>query len=475
MSAPADFIIVGAGISGLVTAWRLHTAQPAARIRVIERRVRLGGCLKRDELGGYAGLGADVGAEASLYVRPETRALAAELDLEPVYPDRSQHSQLFVGGRLHEMPAGTLMGVPGDPQSLHGILSEPEIERVAHEQLTDPVAGDVAVGEFLAARLGDAVVDKLIDPLLGGVYSGRCRDLSMAATVPALLPAANTGAGVLETVRQTLARRTATRGANVPGTQTADAPPTFMSLPGGINGLVDALATRLRGAGVELLTATEVEQIARSENGWSVTTAGGHPMSAANLVLAVPAYAAAGLLRAVDEPAAERIAGRLGAIPYANSALVNTVLRLDGELTGSGFLVPPAEPAFIKASTFASNKWPWLRDSLPEGLAVVRMSIGRYGDPASAWSELSDAELIDRAVADWSRITGRHDELVHAGVQRWNQALPQYLPGHLERTAELDADLAGIPGLGLVGSAFDGVGIPACIKRATTEAARLSA
>jgi len=470
--------VVGGGISGLAAAWRILQTAPHSEVTLLEAADRFGGCLKHTELDGWAGfVGADAGAEASLNTRPETRELVADLGLEPVFPDPQQHSQLYLGGRMHPMPAGTLMGVPGDPEALRGLLTDAQVDRVAAEQVTAPVDGDVAVGEFLAARLGDAVVDAVIDPLLGGVYSGRCRTLSLAATVPALQPAARNGTSVLAEVRSVLSRRSSARGANIPGTQAPVAPPTFMSLRGGISELVGALVSRLRAGGVRLRAHTEVTGLQRREGQWELdlSVAGGRLAAVERLradavVLALPAFAAAPLL--TDLGAAEDRAARLlGDIPYADSALVTAVLKLDGELSGSGFLVPPVEDTFIKASTYASNKWPWLAAELPPGHGVVRMSVGRFGD--EHFQHLDDAELTQRALADWLAITGRSDTAVHTEVQRWSQALPQYLPGHGSAMAQLDGELTGVDDLALTGSAFDGVGIPACIARSTQQVDRL--
>ena len=210
-------VVIGAGISGLTAAYEYLRLRPGSSVTVYEASDRVGGLLKSSTLGG-AVESADVGAEASLYLRPETRELAEDLGLEAVYPSREHSSQLFVGGRMQAMPKGTLMGVPGDPRALEGILSSEQIARAEDEQLTRAGSGDVSIGDFVAARLGEAVVDTVLDPLIGGVYSGRCRDLSMQATVPALLDAYRTGTSVLETVRTTLAARTGAAGAFVPGT-----------------------------------------------------------------------------------------------------------------------------------------------------------------------------------------------------------------------------------------------------------------
>ncbi|WP_295687338.1 protoporphyrinogen oxidase [uncultured Brevibacterium sp.] len=468
--------VVGGGISGLVAAHRLISTRPGTAVTVYEASDRLGGCLRGSDLNGHAPAGADVGAEASLYVRPETVGLCRELGLELEFPSRAHSSRIHAHGAMHAIPAGTLMGVPADPQALAGLLTESEIVRVSEEQLTAPAAGDVSVGGFLAARLGDALVDTVVDPLLGGVYAGRCRDLSLAATIPALLPAARAGTPVLDAVAEVLraraAGRAATPGANVPGSQPAEAPPVFMSLRGGMNRLVTALAEHLGQSGVEFRLGAPVRAVRQAGGGtWAVESVSGGVEEFDALVLAVPAHAATGLLAGVDA----EIAGIIGGVDHASSAVVTVVIDVaEAPLEGSGFLVPPTETAFIKASTYASNKWPWLAALLPADTAVVRMSVGRFGDDPDAWEPLPDEELAARAIADWRRITGRAAPVLHSEVQRWTAALPQYTPGHLERTARIDAVLAGIPGLALVGSAYDGVGIPACIARAEKEIARLT-
>lgn len=462
-------VVIGAGISGLTAAYEYLQYSPGSSVTVYEASDRLGGLLKSSTLGG-AVESADVGAEASLYVRPETRGLAETLGLEAVYPSREHSSQLFVGGRMQAMPKGTLMGVPGDPRALDGILSADEIARAEAEQLTPSGAGDVSVGDFIASRLGDAVVDKVLDPLIGGVYSGRCRDLSMQATVPALLQAHRDGTSVLDTVRDALAARTATSGANVPGTQKKSAPPVFMTLRGGISALITALADDVRSRGGQINTGAQAVSANRADDGWQVLFAGGEQVRVDDLIIAVPAYAAAEILRGE----APRAAQLLAEVPYASSAVITAVIDLVEPLNGSGFLIPPTEDRFIKASTYASNKWPWLDDVLPEGRAVVRMSVGRFGDAPDVWEQLDDDELASRAWADWLDITGRNDTAEHLEVQRWLDSLPQFTPGHFDRVADIDRATSEIPGLALVGNVYEGVGLPACISRAQNEIHRMS-
>ncbi|SMX63107.1 protoporphyrinogen oxidase [Brevibacterium linens] len=459
----SEITVVGGGISGLVAAYRLSGDH---RVTVLEANDRLGGCLKATTLDGAVPVGIDTGAEASLNRRPETKGLAAELGLHSVFPSTQHSSQVLSRGDLHAIPKRTIMGVPAEASEVEALIGAEAAARLAAERITPPIEGDdVSLGDFLSARLGGAIVDALVDPLLGGVYAGRCRDLSLAETVPALLPAAVEGTSVLDLVAQLL---------NARGAKTASAgspEPVFMSFEGGINSLIPALHQAIVLGGGTVRLGAGVTGIDRDGEKWIVRGEGGD-IESDGLVLATPAHVTAGLLR----PVAPESAGRLGEIPSASTALVAALVDLGGiELEGSGFLVPATEGTFIKASTFVSNKWPWTADHIPAGTALVRMSIGRFGDGPEVWSSLSDEEIIQRAFADWQTITSRPEsQLLGSEVQRWDSALPQYLPGHAGRIAAVDAEIAGLPGLELAGSAFGGVGIPACIARADAAAQRLN-
>lgn len=455
--------VIGGGISGLVSAYRLAENHP---VTLIEASDRLGGCLFSTTLDGTVPDGVDTGAEASLFRRPETADLARELGLELEFPSNEHGSSVYAGGKLSPIPKRTMMGVPAEPGDLESLLGAEAVARIAAEQLTDPIEGaDVSVGEFLAERLGDELVDTLVDPLLSGVYAGRCRDLSLRATVPALLPAALGGTSVLDLVRSLVESRESASSAS-----TEPAQPVFMSLRGGINRLVTALEEALRERGVHIILNSPVTSVARTGETW-LMHAGESAIKSDALVIATGAQVTKDLLAEV----APRAKDVLERIPYASTALVIAAVDVSGaELTGSGFLVPASAGTFIKAATHVSNKWPWVKDRLPADTALIRMSIGRFGDEPGTWQDLDEDQLIARAFADWLRITGRDDGLRGAEVHYWKTSLPQYMTGHQELIADLDGELANIPSLGLVGSAYEGVGIPACIARATSVTRRLA-
>lgn len=459
--------IIGAGISGLTAAYDL--ARAGEPVHVFDAQTRVGGSLVGSDLGGYAH--GDVGAEASLYARVETRELMEELGLSARYPSTEHSSQLLVHGELTKIPAGTLMGVPGHSADLTGVLSQAGLERLEHEQFTGP-HNDPAVGTFIAERLGAEVVDTLVDPLLAGVYAGSAYELSLRSTLPALLPAAQNNTSVKDAVDEILASRRVTQGANIPGTTKR---PVFVSLEGGINGLARALFDRCRDLGVTFHLGERVTDV---RSGYTLTVDGpdsSHAEVFDDVVIATPAPVAGRLLAGLGDDLGDGeladAGASLAAIPTSDSAVITTVLELNGDLNGSGFLIPPTEPTFIKASTFASNKWPWLRERIPAGTAVVRMSVGRHG--SDELRTHNDAELIDASIADWMKITGRNDRVLHAEVRRHNGALPQYMPGHADLIAGVDSVVKKLPTLGLVGNAFEGVGIPACIKRSRNEVKRL--
>lgn len=442
-------VVIGAGIAGLAAAHRL--LERGARVTVLEASGRVGGKLLPGEI---AGVRVDLGAESMLARRPEAVALAREVGLaDRLQPPATATASLWTRGALRPMPKGHVMGVPGTASALAGVLSEEglaRIERDAELPRTEP-GDDVAVGEFVAARLGREVVDRLVEPLLGGVYAGDAYRISMRSAVPQLFRAAQTHDSLTEAVREIQAEAAA-------GARTG---PVFMGIEGGVGGLPLAVAESVRARGGEIVTGARVTELRREgPAGWRVV-AGDRVLHADAVIVAAPAPTAAELLRA-EAPAA---ATDLAAVEYASMALVTLAYRRsEARLPeGSGFLVPPVDGRTIKASTFASHKWGWIDREDPD-LVVLRTSVGRYGETEILGRD--DPGLVEVSRRDLEAATGLDATPVATRVTRWDAGLPQYPVGHHARVARVREQVGRLPGVAVCGAAYDGVGIPACIAGA---------
>lgn len=445
-----DVVVVGGGVAGLVAARDLAAA--GRQVLLIEGSARIGGKLRTAEVGG---LSVDVGAEAMLARRPEGVELAGELDADLVHPT-SAASLVWSYGRLRPLPR-SLMGVPFDVDEVAqgGVLSDAGVERMRHERLTDvpaDIPSDISVGDLVAERLGDEVTERLVEPLLGGVYAGHAREISAAAAVPQLLAMARRGS-LLE------------QAAAVPA---SDAP-VFASLPGGMGRLPGLLAD----GSFEVLPMTFVDRVEKAADGFRLTagaTTYNARFDARQVVLATPAAPTARLLADVAPRAAAELAG----LDYASVAVVTHVFRnedlADWLFDHSGFLVPPVEQRAIKASTLSFGKWAWVRE-LADDLCVLRTSFGRAGEAASL--QVDDEALVRASLLELLSLAGISAMPVADHVQRWGGGLPQYVVGHLDRIGRTRADLPA--GLALCGAAYDGVGIPAVIGSARRAVADLLA
>ncbi len=438
--------VIGGGIAGLAAAVRLRDLTPPdTEIIVYEQSGALGGKLRTGDL---AGVTVERGAESFLTTGADGAESAAValvkrlgLDGALVHPHQVPAALAF-GGRLAPMPAGTLVGVPGDLSRLGGVAqAEPGHDTDAGHPLLGPHE-DVAVGALVRDRYGSEVVDRLVDPMLGGVYAGRADRLSLEVTMPQLAAAARVEHTLSSAVR---AAQAASR--RVPGQ------PIFGALDGGLSRLVGAAAT---ASGARISLGLPVRELSRTAHGWRLLL-GPVPEPQTDdvdaVVLAVPAKPAARLLAPVAPAAAETI-GELG---YASVALVALALPPGTPLPElSGFLVPPSEGTLVKAATFVTRKW-----ERPAGSPViVRVSLGRAGEEERL--QFDDAVLAERAHRELGElIGGQLPPPAASWVQRWGGGLPQYAPGHRDRLAAARAELP--PGLALAGAAFDGVGIPACI------------
>ena len=439
--------VVGGGIAGIAAAWALTDVAEPPHVVLLEASGRVGGKL---EVSGLDGIAVDVGAESLLARRPEALDFARAVGLggDLVTP-RPASALIWSGGRLHPLPAGTLMGVPSVADGLAGLLAPSDVEAVQAEagRHWTPIATDVDVASFVRERVGAGVVERLVEPLLGGVYAGRADRLSLQATVPALWAAAAEGRSIVHAAR-------AAAESSAPDS------PVFAGIRGGVGRLPQAAVQALQARGVEVLTRATVRSLGRTPEGWHLVvgpTTDERALLADAVILATPAAPTSRLLRNSSPTAATLLAD----IDYASVAIVTMVLaRSAHSFEGSGFLVPPVDRRVVKAATFSSSKWQWL-DGADAERVVVRTSVGRHGDVADL--QRDDAGLVSLASADLAAATGQAIDPQAACVTRWGGGLPQYAVGHVQRVAAVREAVARVPGLAVAGAAYDGVGVPACI------------
>jgi oxygen-dependent protoporphyrinogen oxidase len=465
-------VIVGGGIAGLAAAFFLR--DEAVRVTVLEGSPRLGGKLSVSEI---AGVAVDEGAEALLVTRPEGIALIAEAGLsdQRTVPGTTS-SAIWTLGALRPLPRRQFMGVPSDMAELarSGVLSAEGVARARQDVdlPSTPRDGDMPVAGYIAARLGGEVVDRLVDPLLGGVYAGRSAQLSFDATLPALAAASRQHRSLAAAARSLLPPpEQAPAGTRAGGS-------VFTTLTAGLGMLPAYLA---KASGAEVRTAAIARELARARSGWRLTVgsaAAPEHIDADAVILAIPARPAGRLL--ADVPGVSAAVTAFGEIGYASMAIVTLAYPRPAfpgsglaALGWSGYLVPAVDGRAVKAVTFSTVKWPHLADATAEPLEIVRCSVGRVGEEALL--QRADEDLAALAAAELAEATGVRGGPAAFRVTRWGGALPQYTVGHLDRVARIRAAVAAQPGLAVCGAAYDGVGIPACIATARIAASQVMA
>jgi oxygen-dependent protoporphyrinogen oxidase len=401
--------------------------------------------LRTERIGGQP---LDVGAEAFIARRPEVPALLAELGLAGrQIGTTGARPLIYSQRRLHELPIGTLQGIPADPETLTGLVDDAAITWMRNEPLRPfswRPGADPSVAALVGDRFGEQVLLRSVDPLLAGVYAGSAATIGVRSAVPTLAAALDRGArNLTEAVREALP------------------PPLTGSVFGAVDGgyalLVDELVRR---AGIQWAQVA-VQQVNAVAPGWELVDDEGQRWHVDAAVLAVPAPSLPKLIDAV----APRTAATARRIAVASTALVALALPGGTPLPDhSGVLVATGERLRAKAITLSSRKW-----GQRGNVELVRLSYGRFGDDLAR--SAGDEDLLEWASQDLATVFGVNVEPVDCHVQRWIDAMPQYGPGHPALVAELRAGLP--PTLAVAGGYLDGIGVPACVAAATRAAASL--
>jgi len=461
-AAVPEVVVVGGGITGLAAAWFLRRD---ARVTVLEAEERLGGKIRTETLGGVP---VEAGPDTFLAREPEAVDLCRQLGLgDALVAPANNKAWVWSRRKLRRLPEPHVLGVPLElrPVLRSGLVSGPGVARAALDLVLPRQrdGGDRSVADVIGNRLGTEVLDRLVEPLVGGINAGTATGLSLASTAPPLARAATTSRSLLLSLRR--ARRLATDATPPPG-------PLFLGLAGGMERLVAALRESLLAAGVELRTGTGVACVEATEPAAGagrprvrVVLQDGPPIDADAVVLTAPAFAAAELLAG----SAPDTAAELADIETASVCVATLAYPVDAVRTyldGAGFLVPRVDGRLVTACTWTTSKWPELRRG---GHVLLRGSAGRAGDTRAM--QLDDDALVARVADELREALTLAADPMSARVDRWPRAFPQYQPGHAARVARIEAALAReLPAVHLAGASYRGIGIAACIRSAHTAA-----
>jgi oxygen-dependent protoporphyrinogen oxidase len=445
-----EVVVVGGGIAGLAATYELQ--RRGVRVLLAEATERLGGVIHTDRFDGWV---IDGGPDALLTQKRAAIALCGELGLTDRLVSTLTPRTAYVlrGGRLHPIPEGSFLGFPVRARGLaaSSLFSVGGKLRMACEVVIPRRDDDEdeSIASFVRRRFGQEAVDYLAEPLLAGIHAGDVERLSIRALFPRLVDAEQQSGSIIRAFRA-LRMRPSPQGA-------------FVSLPGGIGELVDALVGTIPAEVV--VTGARITELRHAGTFLLETPRG--PVAARAVILAVPAYAAGGILRGVHTG----LAGLCEEVTYASTATVAFAYARDQiahPMRGSGFVVPRVERNPLLAATWVTSKWP---HRAPADHILLRAFLGGGRDPHRL--DQDDEQLIELARDALTEVMGISGPPLFARLYRWTRQSPQYDVGHLRRVAAIDEQLARFPGLFVTGSGFRSIGIPDCIAdaRATGERA----
>ncbi|MBA4370444.1 MAG: protoporphyrinogen oxidase [Coriobacteriaceae bacterium] len=463
-------VVIGGGVAGLGAAYKIGRAADEGHdvsFTLLEKDGRLGGKIVSERTGD--GFVVDGGPDCFLTEKPAVHRIAKLTGIESgklPTDDSRKKTWILSRGRLHEMPDGVMMFAPTKfvPFATTSLFSWPGKLRMAGDLIIPPkgrwAPGDTAaehdetLESFVVRRMGRECLDRLAEPLVGGVHASDPAQMSLAATFPRLLQMEQDHGSLMKAFIVARKKVEQMRRKYPPDPKN---PRTFFtSFKTGMQELTDAMAD---AAGRESMrTGAEVSAIERRGEGWTVHLAGGETIEADGVIVATEGWAAARLLSSVDTA----MGAALSAIPHSSSATISLAFDTEDvgfDLNAFGVLCPLIEHRALMACTLSSTKWP---GRAPGGKTLVRGFVG--GPHNQAIMENSDDALVETVVREFRDILGLKADPTWSRVFRWDKGMPQYTMGHLDRVALVESTCAGIPGLGVGGGSYTGVGVPNCIE-----------
>lgn len=441
-------VVVGGGISGLAAAHRLIELGQT-NVTLVEASPRLGGTIQTQYRDDFL---IERGPDSFISEKPEALALAKQLGIESrLIQTNEKYRRSFIvrGGRLRPVPEGFQLLAPSRlvPFLTSDIFSVAGKMRMAADlfmpRKSTNGTQDESLASFVRRRLGQEALERMAQPMVGGIYTADPETLSLRATLPRFLDMEREHRSlILAMLRQSHVQKSGTSGARYS---------LFLSFDRGMRVLVDALAH----VNADIRLNTRVEGLRLNNQTWTVTTNTGEQFEAEAVCLAVPAYIAASLLEG-------SLAAKLRRIKYASTATLNFGYERSAirhPLDGFGFVVPFIEKRSLLACTFSSVKF---SGRAPENHVLLRAFAGGALQPEIF--ALDESEMAARIEADLRELLGITGKPLFTEVAKWERSMPQYEVGHLDRVNEIENEARRIPGLALAGNSYRGAGIPDCIR-----------
>lgn len=480
-------IVIGGGVTGLAAAHRLvelngegrNGTAPPVEVLLIEASLRLGGTVRTLRREGFL---LEAGPDAFITEKPAAVELARRLGLEErLIETNPEHRRSFVvrGGRLHPTPEGFHLLAPASlrPFVTSRIFTWRGKARMALDLLLPRrrnAEADESLASFVRRRFGREALERMAQPMVGGIYTADPELLSLRATMPRFHEMERRHRSVILALRARAAEQGAQANAGTSGARYG----LFATFDEGMQTLTDALAARLPAESVRTATKVEYMTYEGRARGWVVSTNRDEHLRADAVLLALPAHTAGLLLRGVEDTDLEDaprgpVSTELSRIPYASTATVNLAFRREDvshPLDGFGFVVPHVERLTTLACTFSSVKF---AGRAPDGQVLLRAFVGGALRPDAFYTERE--RMVESVLGDLRGLLGVRGEPLFSHVEKWPHSMAQYHVGHVERVERIRERLARLPTLRLAGNYLDGAGIPDCVRTGERAAEELHA